>query len=255
MIDQHFTPLHAAETLTAHFVNKYDPDRNGRYVEPSVGEGAFVEALIKSGVPRGRITTLDIDPTLPSDITGDFLEWSPPAPVDFVIGNPPFGRQGKIARDFIRHGLTVARVVGFVMPRSSATAPAEFVSLIDAKFDKTNVKTIWAEYAKNDLERFTLETPAMNQKGFKFVQKDDNHDLVLQRCGSGLGRLTTCNGTGQGKYYIKLTDKRLRPAFEHLAYYLHYSPEHKLCGHQPTLSRPIVAKLVTIAFFDLTIEE
>jgi hypothetical protein len=86
-------------------------------LEPHVGGGAFIEALVGLDVD---VTAGDIDPTAPGleigarghrgrSYVGDFLEHR--EKYDWVIGNPPY----KGAIDQITHALTLAPRVAFLL--------------------------------------------------------------------------------------------------------------------------------------------
>ena len=125
-LDQHFTDADSARKLVQSLTMRLDPACARRYIEPSCGSGVFVEALREAGVPRRRIRSVEIDPKLPADVHGDFLEatretlgigrWKPNTTV--VVGNPPFGRNGHLARAFVNKAAEFAHWVCLVLPRS-----------------------------------------------------------------------------------------------------------------------------------------
>ncbi len=92
---------------------------NHWFVEPAAGCGSFYQAL-----PPHRRTGVDIDPRqLPRiDNTGiiraDYLTWQPKRGRKYaVIGNPPFGKRGRLAVAFFNHS-TFAEFIAFVVPVS-----------------------------------------------------------------------------------------------------------------------------------------
>jgi hypothetical protein len=83
-------------------------------VEPSAGAGAFSDRL-------PGCLALDIAPAGPGIIEADFLTWKhPPGPRYAVIGNPPYGVNGALVRQFIHRACGFAELVGFVLPISYA---------------------------------------------------------------------------------------------------------------------------------------
>ena len=89
-----------------------------RFVEPSAGEGCFIEHL-----PRGRRIALDIAPPAgahPETEKADFLKWSPPPELAgerfAVVGNPPFGVRGAMALEFLNRSAMFADIIGFILP-------------------------------------------------------------------------------------------------------------------------------------------
>ncbi|MDA8021950.1 MAG: hypothetical protein MPK05_03035 [Gammaproteobacteria bacterium] len=87
------------------------------FVEPAAGCGCFWQLL-----PQGRRTGIDLAPgKLPRiDNAGieraDYFDWRPPMRRKYaVIGNPPFGRRGKLAVAFFNHS-DFADTIALVLP-------------------------------------------------------------------------------------------------------------------------------------------
>jgi hypothetical protein len=247
-LDQHFTPAKITRTLVDSIICRFDPLLVRTYIEPAVGEGAFLTSLLEAGVRRNRIITIDVDPTMKPDVVCDFLEWSPREDDYIVIGNPPFGRGGALAWKFKEHATSFAPVCGFIMPLSAVKRRHDFVASLDIRFETTTAKSCWMEWYGHTLPRLDTSHPEPPIEGIEFVDKGDVWDLVIQRCGSKLGQVTACNGTGEGKYYIKAKENILR-AVEDISKYLEYAPEAFLTSQQPSLSRILVLRLTQIAFF------
>ena len=84
------------------------------FVEPSAGDGRFYELL-----PPGKRIGIDLSPQFPGVERHDFLTWSPPRPGLYaVIGNPPFGVRGDLARAFITRACMFADLCAFILPVS-----------------------------------------------------------------------------------------------------------------------------------------
>ena len=86
------------------------------YIEPAAGDGAFL-----AGLPRGSApVAMDIAPGAPQIQRMDFLEWHYHGPRRrenlVVIGNPPFGKRGNLAVDFLNHAARQADTVAFILP-------------------------------------------------------------------------------------------------------------------------------------------
>lgn len=255
MLDQYFTPEYAAQKAALSVVRRFDPYRVRGYIEPSVGGGVFVRGLLAAGVSRRNILTIDVDPAMEPDYVADFLELSKEDGIDdgIVIGNPPFGRSGTTAHRFVDKALELCDICCFVMPLSSAAKPHSFVASFDAKFEDTMAKCCWAEYYQHCFEPLDLSTPNRPLLGIEFVTKDDRYDIVIQRCGGGMGRKTECNGTGQGKYYIKIKSSdyiAVLEALNNLEAFLKYLPALYLTTHQPSLNRQSFLELFTLAYFE-----
>jgi hypothetical protein len=73
--------------------------KGAAWLDPCVGEGAFVRAMASIGVPKSRIAAVDLEPSaarsdrLAGVVRGtDFISWSQgtPARFDRVVANPPY---------------------------------------------------------------------------------------------------------------------------------------------------------------------
>ncbi len=86
------------------------------FVEPAAGSGAFYSLL-----PEGRRTGIDLDPRADGIKQANFFTWRPkPAANIVVVGNPPFGRRGRTAVDFVIRSLSFAETVGMILPMTFA---------------------------------------------------------------------------------------------------------------------------------------
>ncbi len=84
------------------------------FVEPSAGTGAFYNCL-----PPHRRLGIDILPKCENIITKDFFTLTdlPYTPKDTaIVGNPPFGKRGKMAIAFFNHAAILADIVAFIVP-------------------------------------------------------------------------------------------------------------------------------------------
>lgn len=111
-LDRYYTP----HTVARRLVRFLPPLTNRpRILEPSVGGGAWVGA-VRERWSGARVHGHDIDPQAAglrkcdSSTIGDFLELRL-AIFDAVVGNPPY----KHAEEHVRHALTCAPVVGFLL--------------------------------------------------------------------------------------------------------------------------------------------
>lgn len=275
MIDPHFTNTELAQRLVEDVVRKYDPHRLRRYIEPSCGEGAFVDALQACGVHRKKIRTVDLVRKFGPDIRGDFLKlakadlciptWTREETI--VIGNPPFGRAGTLAKSFINKSIEFADLVCMIVPRSmegayNCTMLNERLQLtyevqLPAKsFTTTDANCNWQEWfmLREGEHGLRLTRDKVDTRGlYTLVGPDDKYDLVIQRCGGSIGRVTTCNGTGQGKYYVRSRYPEVRRAFKSLREHLHKVPELARATHQSTLSCAALHRLLEYALLDVVI--
>ncbi len=125
-LDQFYTRPEVAEFCWRKFLNVARHlginESEYWYVEPSAGCGCFYQML----PPRRRIG-IDIEPRRLPSINGkgivcaDYLKWFPEQTRRekkyAVIGNPPFGRRGRLAVEFFNHS-AFADIIAFIVPVS-----------------------------------------------------------------------------------------------------------------------------------------
>ena len=85
------------------------------FIEPSAGDGAFYDLL-----PQGRRAGFDIEPRHCEVANFDFLrgDYNCPNPAEttVIIGNPPFGKRGKMAVNFFIQAAGFADTIAFILP-------------------------------------------------------------------------------------------------------------------------------------------
>ena len=112
-LDRFYTKPEVVDRLLKEVdVSKYDV-----IIEPSAGSGSWSNKLV-------GCVAIDIAPAHDNITQGDFL--SDDISFDhikedkkiIVIGNPPFGRQSKLAKRFINKSAEFADTIAFILPRS-----------------------------------------------------------------------------------------------------------------------------------------
>lgn len=117
-LDQFYTTPEVAilcvDKLRSFLGGEYDLSTT-RFLEPSAGLGAFLDALDQCGYSW---VAGDLDPHHDGVVQQDFLgdyDWGLSRD-DIVIGNPPFGKRSVLAVNFINKGLELADTVAFILP-------------------------------------------------------------------------------------------------------------------------------------------
>ena len=118
LLDQFYTKSEVAGACWEHFTHTLSTlNRNLSdlfFVEPAAGTGAFYERL-----PSQRRLGIDLVPKCDEVKRQDFFKLTdlPSARQDtVVIGNPPFGKRGKLAIAFFNHAARLADIVAFIVP-------------------------------------------------------------------------------------------------------------------------------------------
>lgn len=183
------------------------------WIEPSAGAGAFLGI----GLPK-TVIAIDKEPKHAGVVRGDFLTWEAPVggsekPLIF-FGNPPFGRQGSIAKKFLEHCCAQgADALAFILPRSFmkpsmyGCIPAEFHLLAQTELPKNSFEVnkkdydvpcvfqIWERQATPRAPP-TLVKPT----GFEYVKPGllpATYDLAFRRVGGLAGKCYTPADVGQ----------------------------------------------------------
>lgn len=119
-LDQYYTTTATAEHCYHHLLGflKHANILRPHFIEPAAGDGAFFNLL-----PKGQRSGIDLTPNHRFVAQGDFLKWTPTSNVKktpkhnrVVIGNPPFGKRGKLAVHFFNRASLFADTVGFILP-------------------------------------------------------------------------------------------------------------------------------------------
>ena len=118
VLDQFYTKPEVAADCWEYFLNNLASVSRSvnemSFIEPSAGTGAFYKLL-----PSERRLGIDINPKCDDVIQQDFFTLTD-LPNDrkdtVVIGNPPFGKRGKMAIAFFNHAAVLADTVAFIVP-------------------------------------------------------------------------------------------------------------------------------------------
>ena len=117
-LDQFYTKSEVARACWKHFTNTLSTLNRSLsdlfFVEPAAGTGAFYKLL-----PSEKRLGIDLVPKCNGVKSQDFFAVTdcPFTPRDTaIIGNPPFGKRGKLAIDFFNHAAGLADIVAFIVP-------------------------------------------------------------------------------------------------------------------------------------------
>ena len=116
-LDQFYTKDHIAKKCYKSLLNKIKKTNgkivNYKFIDPSVGLGAFYNLL-----PKNKRIGIDILPSEKEIIKADFLSWQPNKNGHqyIFVGNPPFGYRAWLSLSFMNHAAKFAEYVGFILP-------------------------------------------------------------------------------------------------------------------------------------------
>ena len=135
-LDQYFTRPDDA----GRFLSKVDELFSlGNYdvvLEPSAGSGSFY-----SQMPSHNRVGIDLEPLCDGVEKCDFFDYEPPLFSKIaVVGNPPFGRKGKLAKQFFNHAAGYADVIAFVLP--AIFGKSTFTNNLNEWFEKVHEEPV-----------------------------------------------------------------------------------------------------------------
>lgn len=219
--DKYYTKSHISSSCIEFFVEHIQIDNNDIVIEPSAGNGAFSKHLFKL---FKNVFAYDILPEHEDIIEQDFLSLNIPQKWTknsiHIIGNPPFGKQSSLVRQFIRKCCLFVDSIGFILPNSFKKIYAQrifpptfhLVSEMDippnsfTSSDSTITYNISCTFQV--WKRDTCHAPRIISKSFsKFFTFTNrtNADFSIRRVGVNVGRISKdVNQNTTTHYFIKL---------------------------------------------------
>lgn len=111
-LDQYYTPDSLAQRFAGELVKYTGVDCV--FIEPSAGTGAFLRALDALGA--SKVEAYDLEPKEPRVVRSDFFQVKG-SKAEVAIGNPPFGKGGVLAIQFMNQLVDNGiKWIGFINP-------------------------------------------------------------------------------------------------------------------------------------------
>jgi len=217
--DQYYTKASIAKECVESILSLLPESTQYEWIEPSAGNGSFLKAL-PAHIQRIGI---DLDPKMDGIVKGDFLKWEPSSQVKRIFfGNPPFGKQGSLAKSFIQRAAQYGDIIAFILPKSflkpsmTRAFPSKFHCILQKELPKDSfevnkvaydVPCVFQIWQKKDLDR--PKDISVKEVGFQYVKASDNYHIAFRRVG---GKAGTCflkgsdNFSVQSHYFLKLDD-------------------------------------------------
>lgn len=221
-LDQYYTKQHVAQHYVDVVMEIVSPASiDSMFIEPSAGEGAFSNILRETDV---FTLSYDIDPKKSYIIQHDFLE------VDTTIfkhddvnvhcvGNPPFGRNNSLAKQFVKKCCEFASTVSFILPRSfkKSSCYQVFPPLFHKVYEEDcplngfevnhkehKVPCVFQVWVKKSTPREIERT--MEPNGYTFIDKNNTPDFSIRRVGGTAGKAdkVTHDKNVQSHLFVKL---------------------------------------------------
>jgi hypothetical protein len=234
--DAYYTDETVAKNLIKLLNDKIDIKQFKLIVEPSAGNGSFLNSL-----PTNiAIIGIDTNPKNNKIIKQNFLTWKPPRgdydpKYVLCIGNPPFGRQSALVKRFVEKCSTFSDHIAFIVPTPFRAIPKEYKEMfsvalpdnifVDSKGNafKQSIKTKFVYYTRRDNSNNDNSNDNSNPKPItnnglweirpKSTPKDRNSaDFRIVRVSGTPGRAISRNsehyqtrGDTYNDYYIRIS--------------------------------------------------
>lgn len=118
-LDMFYTNPKVSDYIVEKVFSFFPSIKLNNFLEPSAGTGNFINSLIKNEVPLNKITAYDINPQSKYKIIKkNFLKVNLKNKNYITIGNPPFGKRGKLALEFLNKCLEYSYYVIFILPNA-----------------------------------------------------------------------------------------------------------------------------------------
>ena len=221
-LDKYYTSASTVDLCMKLFNAKVLPDSDDLIIEPSAGNGAFIDAIKQM---TSNHLFYDLQPEHPEIIQYDYTQFES-APFEqmfdkiHVLGNPPFGHRCSTAIKFIKKAAQFADTISFILPRSFKKAyyqksvPLNFHLILEVDlpmnsflvngepYDVPCVFQIWERRATcRHVEKLT-------PNGFEFVKKNEKPDISFRRKGwKDVGLIEKgVSDKESSSYYIRFTN-------------------------------------------------
>ena len=209
--DQYYTRVTVAKECVDSILSLIPDTSQYHWIEPSAGNGSFLKAL-PDHIQR---TGIDLDPKMEGILKNDFLTWEPsPGSVKRTFfGNPPFGKQGSLAKSFIQRASIYADIIAFILPKSfmkpsmSRAFPSKFHCILEKELPKDSfevnsvaydVPCVFQIWQKKPDDRPKVEQ--IPENGFKYVKATEAYHIAFRRVG---GKAGTCFLKGSGEFSVQ----------------------------------------------------
>lgn len=213
--------FYTKEDLAINLISKIDLLDYDLIVDPCCGDGAFY-----SNINHPNKIGIDILPHMTGVMTADFLTWDY-SKLNFhqdkvlVLSNPPFGKQGSMAMNFIKRSSEFANTIAFILPLSFAKA--SFKNKIPEYFhleyeeilpensylldgNSYSVKCVFQIWKKKNILRPKIKSDVAS--GFSYTKDKELADIAVRRVGVYAGKaFRDLNKSEQSHYFLIIDNK------------------------------------------------
>lgn len=213
--------------VAKHCAEIYSEFAEGFIVEPSAGSGVFA--------PYVNLM-LDLVPEGPNIIQQDFFKFDTTQHANY-LGNPPFGRNSSLAKDFFNHAAKGKGTIGFIVPltfrkvsvqndldlnfhlvKEELLEDGKFVFLSSEYIKEHKIKKpksftlhgepyfvpcVFQVWQWREEPRTKIILPTEHDE-FHFVDPDDyDYDFAIRRVGGLAGKVLNVGGAKPSHYFLQ----------------------------------------------------
>ena len=210
--------FYTKEEIAIKCINRIDFSKYELAIDPCCGDGSFYRNL-----PIKKIG-IDIEPNIDNVIKHDFLTWNyNNLNIDkskiITISNPPFGKQGSLAMNFIKRSSEFSDTIAFILPLSFSKnsiknrIPKYYHLIYEEMLPEDSflldgenyiVKCVFQIWERKEYDRRIIKT--ITESGFSYVKCEDAN-ISIRRVGFYAGKASTdLSKSKQSHYFIRIHD-------------------------------------------------
>lgn len=210
--------FYTKEEIALKCINRIDFSKYELAIDPCCGDGSFYRNL-----PIKKIG-IDIEPNIDNVIKHDFLTWNyNNLNIDkskiITISNPPFGKQGSLAMNFIKRSSEFSDTIAFILPLSFSKnsiknrIPKYYHLIYEEMLPEDSflldgenyiVKCVFQIWERKEYDRRIIKT--ITESGFSYVKCEDAN-ISIRRVGFYAGKASTdLSKSKQSHYFIRIHD-------------------------------------------------
>jgi hypothetical protein len=220
-MDKYYTKPYIVSECIAKIKEYITIDSNDLIIEPSAGNGAFITEI---KTISNQYKFYDLYPENNQIIKQDYLKLNISHDKKIhIIGNPPFGRQSSLAKQFIKKSCMIGDSISFILPKSFKKDSMKkcfnmnFHLIYEKDIDDNgflvngvdnNVPCVFQIWEKKIEMRDAVVNVEPN--GFIFTKKSSGPDISFRRIGVYAGKIdkTIIGKSDESHYYIKFTNNK-----------------------------------------------
>ena len=259
--DKYYTAPPTVHTCIQQIKQNITIHRDDLCIEPSAGNGAFIPGIKSLGC---LYKFYDLEPEHNEIIKQNYLTLANPDTTTtqkiHLIGNPPFGRQSSLAIQFIKKSAEFCDSISFILPKSfkkdslQKHFPLSFhliyeYDIPDNSFtvdnQPHNVPCVFQIWTKKEFPR--IITKKLVPHNFRFVKKDEEHDISFRRVGVNAGAISkdTQDKSIQSHYFIKFDIPFTDEVFYKIAA-IHFKSSDNTCGPKSISKQELMKEFLMI---------